>query len=231
MRIAPVAVPGYIAALRETKSNGDGRLRGQHKSARRPKAGRRASRHSDGEVFSDSSIANQSIGNVPDDCVGIRYATSGAKLGHLVDGSGEWADSDRKDPSVPWYGRSLLMDRRMALGEWRGQFQHQLHIGVESWIMFPMGQYGKSFSIKLPAAALTFLPIKGAPNHRLSSLEALEFLAIVRVCRHRIAQSYWGNVHRRGEFTPQELTVDCFHFHPIDFGDSPSLQVALIRIA
>ena len=84
MRIAPDAVPGYIAALRETNLDGDGKERTKPVQIWKPKGGGPVLGHAEVEVSFRSADLNHAVGDVPVDFQDIGYTALEGKLDQLV---------------------------------------------------------------------------------------------------------------------------------------------------
>ena len=136
---------------------------------------------------------------------------------------------DSSQLSLHWNGRSLIAERKTALEAWRDQSRPRLHASIAPWALYFVDSADKPSSIALLIKAVTELAMCGPSKHRLSALDALRQLLHAKSGHQMGPQSYWGEVRRLGDFAEQELTVDCFHFHVIDFGDPIPLQEALMR--
>ena len=77
--------------------------------------------------------------------------------------------------------------------------------------------------------ALSDLSKQGSPKQRLLAEEGQSYLGRAKDGHQTETQSYRGKVLRRGDFSAQELSIACFHFQVIDFGDSIPIQDALTR--
>ena len=150
-------------------------------------------------------------------------------LDSLVHGDDSWADIVEPPACIPWHDRSVLTDRQVSLESWWGQQQPQLHVDLEPWVMFFMDKSGAPFTKELLLQALDSLSTQGSSKQRLLAAESIISVTNTRDGFQRETQSYWGAIHRHGDFTAQELTVACFHFQVIDFGDSIPLTAALMR--
>ena len=132
--------------------------------------------------------------------------------------------------SIHRHDRSILTERQSTHESWMGQSHPQLHSIVEPCVMHHMDISGRPFPVELLAEALTELSQSGSPKHRLLALESLDYASHMKDGHQRATQSYWGIVHRHGDFTSNELTVACFLLQVIEFGDSAPLHVSLMGI-
>ena len=233
VRIAPDAVPGYIAALRETNLVGDGQVQNKgSKQVWKPKVSEGLAPKQDGEcVVAEVYSINPGVGIIPPDFIDIGFTEMEKDLNSLVHGDDSWAEIIEPSSSIPWHDRSILTDRQISLESWWDQQQPQLHVELEPWVMYFMGKSGAPFSKELLLQALDSLTTRGSSKQRLLASESIVAVTNIRDGFHRETQSYWGIIHRHGDFTAQELTVACFHFQVIDFGDSIPLTAALMRSA
>ena len=110
-----------------------------------------------------------------------------------------------------------------------GQPHPQLQSDRSPLIMRYLGQSQKPFSADLSGGSLTALSEKGTAKPRLSAMGSLAVAPHGKDGRGRVTQYYWGEVQRRGDFAPQELTDACFHFRVIDFGAPSPLREPMIR--
>ena len=230
VRIAPDAVPGYIAYLRETNQAGDGSNKREAPLAWKPKPKPGKAPKTDGDSSTTlSAFVNPEAWPIPSDFVDVGFTVLENDLNALVSGSDDWSVPIEPDAVIPWHDRSVLTDRQVAIETWWDKHQPQLHIDIEPCVMFRMGKSGEPFSRESLVSALTSLSEMGSSKQRLPAAEALLVTGSRGGGFKRETQSYWGVVHRHGDFAAQELTVACFHFHVIDFGDSIPSTAALMR--
>ena len=232
MRIEPDAVTGYIAALRETNSVGDGKDRVKQLQTWKQKVVNSAQGRTDGEVTLAPTGLNPAVGEVPADFNDIGYAALEGKLGQLVHSTDKWADLNRPEQLIPVRDRSMLAGSQTALEPWRGQAQPRIDSSIEPWVMHFMDNSPLSFSMDLLKDSLTVLPTKGSSKQskqRLLAGEGLTYLDQVKDGHQKETHSYWGGILKRGDFTAQEMSIACFHFQVIDFGDSIPIQDSLMR--
>ena len=230
VRIAPDAVPGYIAALRETNLVGDGQGKTPNKPSWRPKASGIYVPKQDGDcVAVDPGSSNPSVGNIPPDFIDVGFTAMEKELDSLVHGNDSWTAVVDPLAFIPWHDRAALSDRQVSLESWWDQHQPQLHVDIEPWVMFFMDKSGAHFSKDLLLQALDSLKTQGSSKQRLLAGESIHLINSIQDGFQRETQSYWGVIHKHGDFTAQELTVACFHFQVIDFGDSIPLTEALMR--
>ena len=227
VRIAPDAVPGYIAALRETNSAGDGKDTTKHIIIWKAKGNGQDSDHRTGETVIPD--LNPSADEIPPDFADIGYTALGTKLDQIAHGTDSWAETTDPAHLIPWRDRSISTPRQTTLGAWRGQSQPRIDAHIEPWAMRYMGKSSESFSLDLLKRGLSDLSSQGSSKQRLLAEEGLKALNSARVGHQGAIQSYWGEVLRRVDFSPQELTIACIHFQVIDFGDSIPIQGALMR--
>ena len=229
MRIPPDAVPGYIAALRETNASGGGKERTNPILQWKPKSPPSAHTRKDGEVPFESVQEKPDVGEVPGDFSDICYTSLETQLEQFVTSTDDWSQVGSPQASIPRRDRSILTERHTAMEHWRDQSQPRLRAIIEPWAMYFVGNADKPIAIDLLTDAVTELSTSGSTNHRLSALDALAYISHMKDAHHRDTQYYWGKVHRRGDFTARELTVACFQFQVIDFVDSIPLQEAPVR--
>ena len=227
VRIAQDAVPGYIAALRETNTAGDGKDVTKPSRVWKVKGGGHESDHRTGEVILPD--LNPAAGEIPPDFAGIGYPALENKMDQLVHGTDSWAETNAPDHLIPWRDRSVLTSRQNALEAWWGQTQPRIDVQIEPWIMHYMDKSVQPFSLELLKQGLSDLSNQGSSKQRLLATEGLTALNSTCVGHQAATQSYWGKVLRRGDFPSQELTIACFHSQVIDFGDSIPIQDALMR--
>ena len=103
VRIAPEAVPGYISALRETNSGGDGKGFSNPSRIWKPKGIGSAAEHRVGENV--SPLLNPAVGEIPHDFSNIGYTALEIKLNQLAHGTDEWADQVAPAHLIPWNDR------------------------------------------------------------------------------------------------------------------------------
>ena len=230
VRIAPGAVPGYVAALRETNQVGDGANKRDGPLIWQPKHTSGKVQKTDGDASTNSqNFTNPAAGLIPPDFVDVGFKSLGKDSEALVSGLGAWAVPVEPESFISWHDRSVLTDRQLALESWWDQHQPQLHVDIEPWVMYQMGKSGDAFSKATLDSAMDTLSKRGSPKQRLLESEAVLITGATGDVFKRETQSYWGAVHRHEDFTAQELTVACFHFQVIDFGDSIPLTSALMR--
>ena len=227
VRIAPDAAPGYIAALRETNTAGDGKDTTEPSRAWEPKSVGQEAGHRTGETVKPD--VNPAVGEIPPDFDDIGFAALEKGLGQLAHGTDSWTEQNVPDELVPWHDRSVLTTRQTALESWWDQTQPRIDIHIEPWIMWYVDVASEPFSIELLKRGLSDLSGQGSSKQRLLAEEGLVLLNSAIDGHQVVTQSYWGKVLRNGDFPSQELTVACFHFHVIDFGDSIPIQDALMR--
>ena len=227
VRIAPDSVSGYIAALRETNSDGDGKNTTKPVRMWKPKGGGNDSDHRTGETVTPS--VNPAAGEVPPDFADIGYTALETKLNQIVYGSDSWADATEPDHLTPWRDRSVLTSRQTALESWWGQYQPRIDAHIEPWIVHFMDKSPEPLTLELLKRGLSDLSRQGSSKQRFLAEEGLKSMDSARVGHQSTTQSYWGKVLRHGDFSPRELTIACFHFAVIDFGDSIPIQDALTR--
>ena len=177
----------------------------------------------------DHGSNNPAVGPVPSDFVNVGFAAMEHELDTLISGSDSWNIPFGPDSFIAWHDRSILSDRQLSLEAWWGRQQPQLHVAIEPWVMYHMDQSGADFSKGTLIDALDVLSQQGSSKQRSMAAGSANAIKNTRGCFRRETQSYWGVVQRHGDFTDQQLTVACFQFHVIDFGDSIPLAAALMR--
>ena len=178
VRIAPDAVPGYIAALRGTNSVGDGGNKREGILIWKPKNATGKVQKTDG----DSNIApfnftNPAVGPVPSDFRDVGFAALEHDLNSLVSGSDARTVPLDPESFIPWHDRPTLTDRQLCLESRRHQHQPQLHAEIESCAMFQMGKSGMDFCKDSLVEALTLLTKQGSPKQRLLASESIAAIA------------------------------------------------------
>lgn len=145
-RIAPDAVAGYIAALRETNTPTDGAVPTISKKVWKPKPPK--GRHGPSDGHSDERIdaaLNPAVGLVPSDFANIGSTGMEEELGLLVTGTDDWTYVKENPRDIPGRYRAVLSDRRAALGNWRGRYLPILQVDIEPWAIFYMDQSREDF--------------------------------------------------------------------------------------
>ena len=229
MGIPPDSSPGYIAALRETNSAGDGKDKSKPVQIWKPKSAAPTHVHTDGEVLVRKTNTNPAAGDIPADFGDIVYAALENKLEQLVHSTDDCAAINTPEQLIQWKDRSLLPDRKTSLESCWGQAQPRISTFIEPWVMQYMVNSSLSFPTELLKAALTSLSVKGSSKQRLLAWEGLAYLDQVKGGHQKETQSYWWEVLRRGDFASQELSIACPHSHVIDLGESIPIQDALMR--
>ena len=95
--------------------------------------------------------------------------------------------------------------------------------------MYRMDQSGNDSAEETMIESLDTLSKQGSSKKRLQADESIASISNVLDGFRWGAQTCRGVVRRHGAFAAPELTIDCFHFQVIDFGDSTPLTVALMR--
>ena len=86
--------------------------------------------------------------------------------------------------------------------------------------MYFVDKSDKPFPTDLLVESVTVFPTRGAPKQRLLVMGALAYISQMEDGHRMDTKSYWVEVHRRGDFTSQELTTPWFHLRVMDVGDS-----------
>ena len=172
---------------------------------------------------------NPAVGEIPPDFSNIGYTALESKLDQLAHGTDEWANQVVPAQLIHWHNRSALTSRQTGLEAWWDQAQPRVDVSIEPWITRLMDANPEPFSIDLLKKALVDLSQQGSSKQRLLAEEGLSYLDRTEDGHQAETQSYWGKVLRRGDFSAQELSIACFHFQVIDFGDSIPIQDALMR--
>ena len=205
VRIAPDAVPGYIAALRETDDAGDGKDVTKPSRVWKPKGLGQESDHRTGVTAAPD--LNPAAGEIPPDFTDIGLTALGERIDQLVHGADSWAEPNVPDQLIPRHDRSILTTRQTALESWRGRTQPRIDIHIEPWIMWYMDMASEPCSIDLLKRGLSDLSGQGSSKQRLLAEEGLVLLNSASDGHQVATQSYWGKVLRHGDFSSRELTI------------------------
>ena len=115
VRISPDDVPGYIAALREANSSGDGQSKRIPSAVCRPKGPARETKHADGHSETHPLvITNRAVGEVHSDFVHIGFEALKSDLANLVSGSDACAVPKGGDVFTRWLYKSSLPERKVS---------------------------------------------------------------------------------------------------------------------
>ena len=127
----------------------------------------------DGDIDQSGPNMGRDLGVIRDDFAEIGYAGTELNLGRLAAGAYKRDEPMGQNDAIPWYGRSLLADRQVALESSRGRRRPQLHVDLEHGVMFPTGPSVNRFPWKLLIDAAKSLSTAGKSEQRILPIGTL----------------------------------------------------------